>query len=105
MFAPYCRYAVDLPEVNDSMDEWFCNRCINEALLEMDHHGRGPIQINFLEPSSIDELSIFYDGNMPVCRKINRIEDWSQINEWKNVLAAKKEFLLFVVSIRSLQGV
>ena len=53
MFAPYCRYAVDLPEVNDSMDEWFCNRCINEALLEMDHHGRGPIQINFLEPSSI----------------------------------------------------
>ena len=94
MFAPYCRYAVDLPEVNDSMDEWFCNRCINEALLEMDHHGRGPIQINFLEPSSIDELSIFYDGNMPVCRKINRIEDWSQINEWKNVLAAKKRILV-----------
>lgn len=94
MYIPYSRYSVDFQEVKNVQDDWYCNRCINEALLELNHHGKGPVQINFLEPSSIDELALFYNGEMPICRKIDRIEDWTQINHWKEELSAKKRILV-----------
>ena len=34
MYEPYCKYAVDTPIVNNSEDYWYCNRLVNEALLE-----------------------------------------------------------------------
>lgn len=38
--------SVNLPEVQSEEDEWYCNRLINEALMELDHHGKGPVHIN-----------------------------------------------------------
>lgn len=80
MYYPYCKYAVDVPIVNNDDDYWFCNRNINEALLELDHHGTGPVQINFLEPLSVPQLSTFSDGEIPVTRKISR---WDGDIKWK----------------------
>lgn len=37
---------VSLPAVKTEMDEWYCNRLVNEALLELNHHGTGPVHIN-----------------------------------------------------------
>ena len=37
---------VALPAVKTEMDEWYCNRLVNEALLELNHHGTGPVHIN-----------------------------------------------------------
>ena len=94
MYTPYCRYSVDLPDVHTPQDEWYCNRCLNEALMAVNHHGKGPVQINFLEPLDIDELALFYDGEMPVCRKIERIDNWDFIDIWKEKLIKKNRILV-----------
>lgn len=94
MYKPYSRYSVDLPDVKNSFDEWYCNRCLNEAFLELNHHGKGPIQINFLEPVDINVLASFSEGMMPTCRKIERVDSLDRAEEWKKVLSKKKKILV-----------
>ena len=53
MYQPFVKMAVDTPIVENNEDYWYCNRCVNEVLLELNHHGKGPVQINFLEPTDI----------------------------------------------------
>ena len=52
VFGPLVKKSVSLPEVQTEEDEWHCNRLINEALLEAEHHGRGPVHINVPSHSS-----------------------------------------------------
>ena len=42
----FVKKAVSLPEQYDDETRWYCNRLINEALLEIRHHGDGPVHIN-----------------------------------------------------------
>ncbi len=37
---------ITLPIIKDEIDYWYCRRIVNEALLEMNHNGSGPIHIN-----------------------------------------------------------
>lgn len=104
MYNPYCRYSVDLPNVKNAQDDWYSNRCINEALLELNHHGKGPVQINFLEPVDIDELAMFYDGDMPVCRKIERIDNWLDADKYKIHLSSKKRILVVCGQYQEFSG-
>ncbi len=104
MYKPYSRYSVDLPEVKTGLDEWYCNRCLNEALLELNHHGKGPVQINFLEPADINILATFSDGEMPVCRKIERVDNWDSLEDWKKRLAKKKRILVVCGQYQDLTG-
>lgn len=46
VFGTLVKKSVHLPEVHTDEDEWFCNRLVNEALLELNHHGKGPVHIN-----------------------------------------------------------
>ena len=46
VFGTLVKKSVSLPEVVSEEDEWYCNRLINEALLELNHHGKGPVHIN-----------------------------------------------------------
>ncbi len=46
VFRTLVKKSVNLPEIHTDEDEWFCNRLINEALLETNHHGKGPVHIN-----------------------------------------------------------
>ena len=46
VFETLVKKSVSLPEVVSEEDEWYCNRLINEALLELSHHGKGPVHIN-----------------------------------------------------------
>ncbi len=46
VFGTLVRRAVNLPEVKSKEEAWFCNRLINEALLELDHRVKGPVHIN-----------------------------------------------------------
>lgn len=94
MYHPYCKYAVDTPIVENEEDYWYCNRCINEALLETNHHGKGPVQINFLEPTNIRQLSTFVDGDIPLTRKIKRIEGKIDWKKWADNLKGKKRILV-----------
>lgn len=85
MFTPCVRYSVDLPDVQTDEDYWYCNRRVNEALLELNHRGKGPVQINFLEPLSIARLSTFDAEQIAPARRIYRHGekdiDWDRFRE------------------------
>lgn len=40
------RKAVSLPEPHDDTERWYCNRLVNEALMEMERGEGGPVHIN-----------------------------------------------------------
>ena len=52
VFGTLVKRSVNLPEIHTEEDEWYCNRLINEALLELHHHGKGPVHINGHHPLS-----------------------------------------------------
>jgi len=74
MYRPFSKYAVDIPLVNNDDDYWYSNRCVNEAFMAIRRNKFGPVQVNFLEPLSISELSTFETPEIPTTRKINLIE-------------------------------
>ena len=47
VFGSQVKKSVNLPEIHTDEDEWYCNRLINEALLKLNHHGKGPVHIRF----------------------------------------------------------
>lgn len=46
VFGSLVKKSVNLPEIHAAEDEWFCNRLINETLLESTHCTCGPVHIN-----------------------------------------------------------
>ena len=93
MYRPFCRYAVDVPIVNNKDDYWYCNRCVNETLLETNHHGKGPVQINFIESVGLEVEAKFVEGEVPVTRKIERYvnPNWLSLSER---MSRKKKILV-----------
>lgn len=49
-------------------DEWDCMIQVNKALLELDHHGKGPVHINLEKVTDTD----FSVKELPPCRNIER---------------------------------
>lgn len=70
IFEGICKKSVTLPFVEDKKDFWYCSRLVNEALLELDHHGKGPVHINVpVEKGLFD----FNTETLPEVTKIERI--------------------------------
>lgn len=63
------KLSVTLPAVHESDDEWECNLLTNRALLELRHHGNGPVHINLITSHSRD----FSVKQLPETRVIRRI--------------------------------
>lgn len=42
----FVKKAISLPEPHDEEEHWYCNRLVNEALIETRHQGDGPVHIN-----------------------------------------------------------
>ena len=66
--------SVTVPEVKTEEDERFCNTLINEALLELNHHGKGPVHINL----NVNEPFLLLPVNeLPQVRVIRRYKGLS----------------------------
>lgn len=63
------RLSVSLPSVKDADDEWYCTVQANKAVLELKHHGSGPVHINLATTYSRD----FSVKELPPTRIIDRI--------------------------------
>lgn len=72
LFKTVIKYSVSLPMIKDWKDEWYCKRILNEAFLEMNHHGTGPIHINV--PIEEGMLAIGRDFTIEQLPSINIIE-------------------------------
>ena len=71
VFGPLVKISVNLPEIQNEEDEWYCNRLINEAILETTHHGKGPVHINV--PIS-EPIYRFTAKELPDVRMITRYQ-------------------------------
>ena len=71
VFGNLVKMSVNLPEVNTDEDEWYCNRLINEAILETNHQGKGPVHINV--PLS-EPIYRFTAKTLPEARVITRYQ-------------------------------
>ncbi|MDR2970124.1 MAG: 2-succinyl-5-enolpyruvyl-6-hydroxy-3-cyclohexene-1-carboxylic-acid synthase [Tannerellaceae bacterium] len=71
VFGSLVKKSVSLPEGDSEEDMLYCNRLINEALLELNHHGKGPVHINvpLAEP-----LFRFTTPELPEARVITRYQ-------------------------------
>lgn len=94
MYDRHVKKSVNLPIINDEDDEYFCERLINEALLELDHHGKGPVHINIPMKSYNNSFNV---KKLPDVKKINRISINDNENVWKeyyNELKSAKNILV-----------
>jgi len=69
LFDGVCKKSVTLPLVKDNIDYWYCIRILNEAFLELNHNGKGPIHINV--PIEQDIVS-FNTDKLPAITAIRR---------------------------------
>lgn len=71
LFKDFVKKSVSLPLVNSEDDLWTCNVMINDAILETNHHGKGPVHINipFINPIELQEIS-----ELPFVRVITRYQ-------------------------------
>lgn len=92
MYANIAKFVANLPLVNSENEAWFNNRLINEALLELNHHGNGPVQINIPVPEHLDAFST---EELPQERKISRF-DLNSIN-WPNISRRLEKKKIIVV--------
>lgn len=64
------RLSVQLPSVHDDEDRWACEMGLNRALLELTHHGGGPVHVNL-----VTTYSGGFDVNeLPRVQVVDRIE-------------------------------
>lgn len=95
MYDRHVRKSVNLPIIHDQDDEWYCQRLLNEALLELNHHGTAPVHINVPMKSYNNSFNV---KQLPEVRKIDRliVEDsktlWDdkleKLNHSKRILIA-----------------
>ena len=90
IFNDVVKKSVELPVVSSEEDAWLCNRLVNEALLEINHHGTGPVHINI---PIVGATNIYDCVTLPDERKITRfeVEDLEQhMAEYANKLIDKR---------------
>lgn len=98
IFKTVTRRRCILPIINNKQDEWYCQRILNETLLELDHHGTGPIQIDV--PIEIGMMAIgnsFTANCLPKFNKINRYDLKAQKEELKSVFERLHKKRVFVM--------
>ena len=86
IFGKLVKLSVNLPEVNSDEDEWYCNRLINEAIIETTHHGKGPVHINV--PIS-EPIYRFTAKELPEVRVITRYQGLNVYDRDYNELIAR----------------
>lgn len=93
MYDRHVRKSVNLPIINSRDDEIYCQRLVNEALLELNHHGTGPVHINIPMKSYNNSFNI---KALPEVTKIDRLclDDSSEIWNEKIEKLKKAERIL-----------
>lgn len=95
IFGDKVKKMVELPIVNNEKDWWLCERLVNEALLEIDHHGLGPVHINI---PIVGTTAIYDCDALPDVRRIERVEivQTDLWNEYAKRLSSKKRIMVVI---------
>lgn len=93
LFRDVARKIVDLPIVRDKNDFLYCQRLVNEALLELDHREKGPVHINFqIDDNYPVELGTFKFelSELPEVIKVDRIMAYDTEESWLELASKMK---------------
>lgn len=74
IFGSIVKKSVDIPEINTKEDLWYVNRLINEAILALDHHSKGPSHIN------IQISEPFFDFSEKILPDVRVIDRYHGLN-------------------------
>ena len=77
------KYSVQIPSINNSMDDWAVTVNVNKALLELKHNGCGPVHIN-LGTSYSSDYSVMELPNVRMIQRYNQLDSLPTI-ECSNV--------------------
>ena len=88
MYDRHVRKSVNLPIINNRDDEIYCQRLVNEALLELNHHGTGPVHINVPMKSYNNSFNV---KELPQVTKIERLCLSDSKSQWDNQIAKLKK--------------
>ncbi len=81
IFDGVVKKSVSLPLVNTSDDRWLCSRLIQEALLEMKHHGQGPVHINI---PIVEDIKVYDQEILPQINPIMRFGPELDVARWRS---------------------
>lgn len=63
------KVGVQISTIKDSQDYWYTKNRLNAALLELDHHGKGPVHINFIvEDKCANTADVTYEKPEDIAR-------------------------------------
>lgn len=94
MYDRHVRKSVNLPIVRDRDDFLFCQRLVNEALMELDHRGTGPVHINVPMRAYNNSFNV---RELPKVTRISRISTLDGEAAWMQYaskLASAKRVLV-----------
>lgn len=98
IFKTVVKYSTTLPMIKDAKDEWYCIRILNEAFLELEHHGKGPIQINVpIEEGILAIGDVFNTNELPKIKVIDRIDYKTKEEDIKNKFEYLKNKKVLIV--------
>lgn len=99
-FQGYTKYQAKLPRIDTALDEWYTNRLINEALIELTHHGNGPVHIDF--PIENPFVDVEESTGLVDARKINIVDaetDTDVLKNYAGMLRNKKVAVVWGQSV------
>lgn len=98
MYDRVVRKSVTLPIVKSDFDKWYAERLINEAILELDHHKKGPVHINVPVPAIIywnDDKDITEYPEVKTIRRYEIDDDYKQeLADLTGKLSKKQKILV-----------
>lgn len=80
MYDRHVRKSVNLPIIETKADEIFCQRLVNEAFLELNHRGTGPVHINIPMRSYNNSFNV---KSLPEVTRIERYTINDDMTTWK----------------------
>lgn len=95
MFRDITKKEVVLPDINQPGDFRYCERMVNEAILELTHRGKGPVHINMPSYGKPNQVDV---PELPEVHMITRYEYGKQ-QAWmkkKEELQSAKQIMLLV---------
>lgn len=100
IFREFIKYNGQLPIIKTEVDEWYANRIINEALIELNHTDAGPVQLNY--PIIEHRTDPFEVTELPVVRKITLHKPDDEAEKWTTLrqrLTGKKVMIVWGQSV------
>lgn len=94
MYDRHVRKSVNLPIVSDHDDWLFCQRLVNEALLELNHRGTGPVHINVPMRSYNNSFNVRELPKVTRIRRVDALDDDGVWSPYAERLASAKRVLV-----------